>query len=146
MDSEKEIHGKCPHCKRDTKFREFTFTECLTSLGGFVGGFLTGGLSSKAKHSSALVNSFSDSREFPNYKCGACGGEVMQCSACKEIIPYEHDGTSHVCGATRPQITNSIVSSQSDDVISKLERLASLREKGLLTESEFAQQKSKLLE
>lgn len=145
MDSEKQIDGVCPHCKRDTKFRELTLAENCTSLGNFVGGFLTGGLLSKAKHSSTIVNSFSDSRKFPNYKCGACGEEVMQCSACEEIIPYEHDGSSHVCGAFKTQISNVGISAPSDDIISKLERLALLKEKGVLTENEFLQQKSNLL-
>ena len=143
--SAEEISGKCPLCGRNTKFREFTFTENLASLGGFVGGFLSGGLSGKAKHASTLANSFSDSREFPNYKCGSCGREVMQCSACNEIIPYEHDGTSHVCGASKAEPQMPLDTKESDDLISKLERLASLKEKGFITDSEFEQQKKKLI-
>lgn len=143
--SAEEISGKCPLCGRNTRFRELTLTENLASLGGFVGGFLSGGLTGKAKHASALFNSFSDSREFPNYKCGSCGGEVMQCSTCNEIIPYEHDGTSHVCGASKLEPQMTVDAKVSDDLISKLERLASLKEKGFITDSEFEQQKKKLM-
>lgn len=69
----------------------------------------------------------------------------MQCNSCNEIIPYEHDGTSHVCGASEAEPPKSIGSKESDDVISKLERLASLKEKGFITEIEFEQQKKKLI-
>lgn len=143
--SAEEISGKCPLCGRNTRFRALTFTENLASLGGFVGGFISGGLSGKVKHASALTNSFSDSRDFPNYKCGSCGGEVMQCSSCAEIISYEHDGTSHVCGASKAEPQMPLGLKESDDLISKLERLASLNEKGFITDSEFEQQKRKLI-
>lgn len=145
MNNETEISGKCPLCRKDTRFREPSFPEMLTSLGGFVGGFLSGGLSGKAKHASALINGFSDSREFPNYKCGSCGGEVMQCSACNEIIPYEHDGKSHVCGANKVEVKEFVATKEGDDLISKIERLAVLKEKGFITEIEFEQQKKKLI-
>ena len=38
----------------------------------------------------------------------------MQCSACKEIMPYEHDGTSHVCGAKKAGVSEAPAE---DDVI-----------------------------
>jgi len=96
--SAEEIRGNCPLCESYGMFRELSFTENLADLGGFVGGFFSG---KAAKHASVLANSSSDSREFPNYKCDNCGGKVMQCSRCKEIIPYAHDGTSHTCGTRR---------------------------------------------
>lgn len=45
--------------------------------------------------------------------------------------------------SSSPQTTNNIISS--DDVVSKLERLAKLKEQGILTDEEFAQQKAKIL-
>lgn len=44
---------------------------------------------------------------------------------------------------TRQAVTNTV--SNTDDMISKLERLAALKEKGILTESEFLEQKQKIL-
>lgn len=69
----------------------------------------------------------------------------MQCSACNEIIPYEHDGTSHLCGASKTASQINLDVKESDDLISKLERLVSLKEKGFITDSEFEQQKKKLI-
>ena len=69
----------------------------------------------------------------------------MQCSACNEIIPYEHDGKSHVCGASKSEPPKSLDAKESDDLISKIERLASLKEKGFITDSEFEQQKKNLI-
>jgi len=43
------------------------------------------------------------------------------------------------------QDTSASLSQSSDDVISKLERLAVLKEKGILTDEEFAEQKAKIL-
>ncbi|HDO1331279.1 TPA: SHOCT domain-containing protein [Aeromonas veronii] len=143
--SAEEISGKCPLCHKKTIFREFSFTENLTNIGSFIGGFISGGLSGKIKNASVLSNSISDSREFPNYKCGCCGGAVMQCSVCDEIIPYEHDGSSHVCGVNDFEQATSTSQKENDDLISKLERLASLKEKGFITEKEFEEQKNKIL-
>ena len=60
------------------------------------------------------------------------------------IIPYEHDGTSHVCGASKASPETSS-DAKDDDLISKLEKLATLKEKGFITDSEFEQQKKKLI-
>ena len=95
--SQDKIYGKCPCCKESTKFIELSFMENVSSLGGFIGGLLFGGPSAKVQGAKVLFNEFSDSRSFPNYKCCKCGEHVMQCSACKEIIPYAHDGSSHYC-------------------------------------------------
>lgn len=141
--SEETISGVCPHCANSTRFRELTLAENISGVADFVGGFLAGGFGTKAKHATALING--DTRTFPNYKCGSCGGEVMQCSSCKEIIPYAHDGRDHVCGANKAKLkATSGSSNDSSDVISQLERLAVLKEKGLLSDSEFEQQKKKL--
>ena len=43
------------------------------------------------------------------------------------------------------QNASAPLSQSSDDVVSKLERLAALKEKGILTDEEFAEQKAKIL-
>ena len=88
------IHGECPLCKHTTEFRELTFSENVSGLGKFFGGLLLGG-----KNVADAALSLADTREFPNYICTHCAGEVMQCGSCDEIIPYHHTGTSHVCCA-----------------------------------------------
>jgi hypothetical protein len=47
--------------------------------------------------------------------------------------------------AETPSAASPSVASSSDDVVAKLERLAALKEKGLLTDQEFVAQKAKLL-
>ncbi|EWS65949.1 hypothetical protein Y695_00787 [Hydrogenophaga sp. T4] len=79
----------------------------------------------------------------------------MQCSECKEIVPYAHDSIAHVCGSAKlgksaEPTEASIVKEPSstidiDDLISKIERLASLKENGALTIEEFEIQKKRLL-
>ncbi len=86
------IHGECPLCKHTTQFRELSFTENLSGLGHFFSGLLLGG-----KNLTDAATSLADAREFPNYICHDCAGEVMQCRDCDEIIPYAHTGASHVC-------------------------------------------------
>ena len=48
-------------------------------------------------------------------------------------------------GSARATITSSSATSGSEDVSSKLEKLAALKEKGILTDEEFAAQKAKIL-
>jgi len=99
MEFKQEIVGKCPSCRKQTKFKQLTFVENIAELGSFVGRFLIGRLTKKGESISSLKDGFSDSRYFPNYKCGGCGKTVMQCSSCEEIMPYADTGASHVCGA-----------------------------------------------
>ncbi|MBQ8680764.1 MAG: SHOCT domain-containing protein [Treponema sp.] len=48
-------------------------------------------------------------------------------------------------GSARATISSSSATSGSEDVSSKLEKLAALKEKGILTDEEFAAQKAKIL-
>jgi hypothetical protein len=144
MEQDKEINGTCPLCGNYTEFRELTFTENLTSIASFFGGFISGGLSNKVNRASGLVADISDSRSFPNYKCNSCHGEVMQCSNCLEIMPYNDFGSSHICRNTDKK-DNVKTEEFDNDILSQLERLGALREKGLLTNDEFELQKQKIL-
>jgi len=142
------MKGKCPFCSKETAFRSLTFIENVTSFGGFLGGVFTGGLINKVSKASTIAADLADTRSFPNYKCMSCGKEVMQCSECKEIIPYNDHGSFHVCGENTYKLNmqqSSVMHRHNDDVISKLERLGSLKEKGLLSDSEFEKQKMKIL-
>ncbi|QBP10127.1 PH domain-containing protein [Cupriavidus metallidurans] len=47
--------------------------------------------------------------------------------------------------ASAPAIVQSVPPAADDDVVSKLERLAALKERGILTEAEFAEQKARIL-
>lgn len=51
---------------------------------------------------------------------------------------------AHRRAASAPQ-TAPTVPASADDIVSKLERLASLKERGILTDAEFAEQKARLL-
>ena len=61
-----------------------------------------------------------------------------QLKTCKKVSPQSNQ---------KVEVTylNSKQASSGDDVISKLERLAKLRDSGVLTEEEFKQQKTKIL-
>lgn len=61
-----------------------------------------------------------------------------QLKTCKKVSPQS---------SQKAEVTylNSKPESSGDDVISKLERLAKLRDSGVLTEEEFKQQKTKIL-
>jgi len=149
------INGRCPLCNNETGFRESSFSENVATVGNFAKGsaaqFMGGGLLGKAEVISKAAG-LGDSRKFPNYVCLSCQSPVMQCSGCQEIVQYAHTGESHVCSSSNQALMAESVQEQdirstslSDEVISKLERLGSLKERGLLTAEEFEAQKQKLL-
>jgi len=142
MESEKIIYGTCPFCQNSTSFREFTFAEDIENIGDFIGNFFKSSLSTNTKTANNFYNDINSTRSFPNYKCTNCNQKVMQCSECKEIIQYSHTTESHICGKKSTEFK----SNETDDIISKLERLAALKEKGLLTQNEFDTQKAKILQ
>lgn len=149
------ITGQCPICEKETGFRELSFSENVATVGKFAKGsaaqFIGGGLLGKAEVISKAAG-HGDSRNFPNYVCLSCQRPVMQCSGCQEIVQYADTGESHVCGSSKQALVagtaqerNPMSTSLSDDVISKLERLGSLKDRGLLTADEFDAQKRKLI-
>ncbi len=143
--SEECIDGICPCCKDKTSFRELTFTENISDIGSYFGGLLTGGKIGALKQAGTFAKEYTDSRSFPNYKCDLCGKQVMQCSECEEILVYADFCSDHICGKGSDNVKNTAPDS-AGDIISLLERLASLKEKGILTDEEFLVQKSKILE
>ncbi|EOX4792169.1 SHOCT domain-containing protein [Vibrio alginolyticus] len=138
--SEDRVIGDCPFCRKNTQFRKLSFSENLGTVGDFLGGAFFGGTAKKRQSAKTIFNEATETRAFPNYICESCGAKVMKCSCCKEIIPYQHDGSSHQC------LTDMDVTLEHpNNLIEQLERLGVLREKGILTEEEFIQQKNKLL-
>lgn len=61
-----------------------------------------------------------------------------QLKTCKKVLPQSNQKVEVTYLNSKPE-------SSGDDVISKLERLAKLRDSGVLTEEEFKQQKTKIL-
>lgn len=61
-----------------------------------------------------------------------------QLKTCKKVSPQSNQKVEVTYLNSKPE-------SSGDDVISKLERLAKLRDSGVLTEEEFKQQKTKIL-
>lgn len=147
---EAAINGVCPLCKKETGFRECSFTENVTTVGKFVAGsagqFMSSSVLGKAESVAKIVGT-GDGRKFPSYICLGCQGRVMQCSGCNEIAPYTDLSDSHVCGQTSvaPETSASAPRDRLDDLISKLERLGTLKERGLLSADEFEIQKKRLL-
>ena len=142
------IAGKCPSCRKNTTFRELSFSELTSGLFSFFGNAVTSGIKGKVGAAGTLIESFTEDRKFPNYKCISCSKEVMQCSQCKEIIPYAHTGAEHFCGVTeaepkKPGTTTKVRAAE--DPISLLERLASLHKNGFLTDQEFEAKKAEIL-
>ena len=97
-------------------------------------------------------------KEFPidkitsvSYKTGLIYGKftitskedaVIELVDKNEIRPF----AEHVTNKLNSKKTESSVNTSSeDDVVSKLERLAALKEKGILTDEEFLEQKTKIL-
>jgi hypothetical protein len=97
-------------------------------------------------------------KEFPidkitsvSYKTGLMYGKftitskedaVIELVDKNEIRPF----AEHVTNKLNSKKTESSVNTSSeDDVVSKLERLAALKEKGILTDEEFLEQKTKIL-
>ncbi len=58
---------------------------------------------------------------------------------------YKNSPVSQAVGASQPTVNNYSAPSLNDDVIAKLERLAKLKDQGILTEDELNEQKKKLL-
>lgn len=65
----------------------------------------------------------------------------------KTVVPFTNQVRDAIRDYTRA--SNPVVAASAppaaDDVVSKLERLAALKERGILTEAEFAEQKMKIL-
>lgn len=146
----KSITGTCPFCRKFTTLREPTFSENVSGLFSFVGEAITGGVKGKANVFGVLVEEINDDRSFPNYNCISCGKETMQCSKCEEIIPYAHSGAAHVCHAIGKNVSSSNqietpTVSTTSNAISLLEQLATLRDKGILSDEEFLEKKTKIL-
>ena len=64
-----------------------------------------------------------------------------QLKTCKKVLPQSNQKVEVRYIGSSPTSSNS----SGDDVISKLERLAKLRDSGVLTEEEFKHQKTKIL-
>lgn len=84
---------ECPHCG-GTRFREFGFTEGLSTLVSFGTSFFT---SSPFKKIQDVVD-IANAGEFPNYVCKSCDRKIMVCGKCGETIPYQHIGQCPACG------------------------------------------------
>lgn len=63
----------------------------------------------------------------------------------KEFCDFVRNRIAEIEASKSIQSNTSAPNSSSDDVINKLERLAKLKEQGILTDEEFAQQKMKIL-
>lgn len=85
-------NGVCPHCKKDTSFRELTFGEITGSIFKVGASFLTGGLFGKAKMATDFATDAVAGGKWSNFICTSCKKEVHTCGGCGSFEPYQDFG------------------------------------------------------
>jgi hypothetical protein len=97
------------------------------------------------------INSISQSTGFVYGEISIWDGsskmQIKNCikTAVKPFVDSVNSAIKKVKEQNRPIIQQTIQTNNEDDMVSKIERLAKLKEQGILTEEEFLQSKAKIL-